>query len=360
MCYQKMVTIIVPCYNIEPYIGYCLHSIMSQNIINRCQVLCIDDGCTDGTTKHLEKYAKRYPRVVSVLSRQKHLDVDNFGVSSARNFGLDNVVGETVMFVDGDDLIGGRRDFPGKCDKYCLENFYDTMKSHPDTAMVVGNIEYITRDSSKIISTRRFDILNDRLTHDISKHDQALDFLDMRISSCATLYRTSVINNHNVRFRPRLRYFEDAQFAVQYAFAAVQDEYPYILRPTDAPALYLYRSRPHSAMHKLSRHSEGDMRRLDRTKSRMEYYAYFLEQSEKQFGTASRIYNIAAHRYANKTAKDIEENSKSTKYTAEYNALLDYLPYECRHDCNNNDCSCCPYHFKLEYKRRMIAEQRTR
>ncbi len=356
MCCQKMVTIIVPCYNIEPYIGYCLHSIMSQNIIDKCQVLCIDDGCTDGTSKRLEKYAKRYPRTISILSRQNRSGVDNFGVSSARNLGLDYTTGETVMFVDGDDLIGGRRDFPGKCDKYCLENFYDTMKSHPDTAMVVGNIEYITRDSSKIISTRRFNILNERLTRDISKYDQALDFLDMRISSCATLYRTSIINDYNVRFRPHLRYFEDAQFVIQYAFAAIKDNYRYILRPTDASALYLYRSRPHSAMHKLSRHSESDMRRLDRTKARLEYYAYLMEQSEKQFSNASRIYNIAAHRYANKTAKDIEENFKPM-YEAEYNALLDYLPYECRHDCNNNNCSCCPYHYKLEYKRRQISER---
>ena len=356
MCNQKQITIIVPCYNIEPYIGYCLHSIMSQNIIDRCQVLCIDDGCTDGTSKRLEKYAKKHPKTISILSRQNRSGVGNFGVSSARNFGLDNATGETIMFVDGDDLIGGRSDFPGKCDKYCLENFYDTMMSHPDTAMVVSNIEYVTRDSGKIISTRRFNILNERLKHDMPKYDQALDFLDMRISSCATLYRSSIINNHNIRFRPHMRYFEDAHFAMQYAFAAVKDKYPYILQPTDMPTLYLYRSRPHSAMHKLSQHSESDMRRLDRTKARLEYYAYLMKQSEKQFGIASRIYNIAAHRYANKTAKDIEENSKPL-YESEYNALLEYLPYECRHDCNNSNCGCCPYHYKLEYKRRLITER---
>ncbi len=353
---QKLITIIVPCYNIEPYIGYCLNSIMSQNIINKCQVLCIDDGCSDGTPKYLAKYAKKYPKIVSVLSRTNRSGVGNFGVSAARNLGLDNTLGETVMFIDGDDLIGGRRDFPGKCDKYCLEHFYDTMKSHQDASMVVSDIEYVTRDSSKIITTRRFNILNDRLAHDISKYDHALDFLDMRISSCASLYRTDLINKHHIRFRPGMMYFEDAHFVMQYAFAAIQDQYPCILTPTDLPTLYLYRSRPHSAMHKLSMHSESDMRRLERTKKRLEYYAYLLDESEKQFGSGSRIYNIAAHRYANKTAKDIEDNFKPV-YETEYYALLDYIPHECRHECNNNNCCCCPYHYKLEYKRRMITER---
>ena len=261
------------------------------------------------------------------------------------------------MFVDGDDLIGGRPEALHLTDRYYLENFYDTLMNNPDTAMVVGSMDYVTRDGKELIPTRRFDNLNSQLKQlqkqGDPKYDKSLDFLDYRISSCNTLYRTDIINKTNptlnLRFVPNMMYFEDANFVMQYAFRAIEEKYPYILRPTDTPAWYLYRSRPHSAMHKLSNHSESDMRRLERTKKRLEYYAYLLQECETHFGISSRIYNIAAHRYANKTAADIEKYSREA-YESEYDTMLDaFIPTECRHGCNNHDCNHCGYQYKLKY-----------
>ncbi len=354
---SKLITIIIPCYNIEPYIRPCLHAIMEQSIVDRCQVLCIDDGCTDGTEKHLERYAKKNPNVISVLSKRSKYGVKNTGVSAARNLGLDYATGQTIMFIDGDDLIGGRPNSLHLTDTYYLEDFYDTLMSHPDTAMVAGTMDYVNRKGNEIIPTRRFDTLNTQLyqvhTQGAPKYDKSLDFLDLRISSCNTLYRTNLINTknpaNNLRFLPTMMYFEDVNFVMQYAFRAIEQQFPYIIRPTDSPTLYLYRSRPNSAMHKLSNHSESDMRRLERTKKRLEYYAFLLQKCETHFGIGSRMYNIAAHRYANKTATDIAKYHRYA-YESEYNMILDTcIPTKCRTGCTNHDCGNCPYQYELKY-----------
>lgn len=356
---SKLITIIVPCYNIEPYISRCMHSIMEQSIIDRCQVLCINDGCSDNTPRHLARYAKKNPNIVTVLERQAKRGIKNSGVSTARNMGLDRAVGQTIMFVDGDDIIGGRPDALHLTDKYYLESFYDTLMAQPKTSMVVGSMDYVDRDVKNIIPTKRFDTLNSRLDRDIVKHDHALDFLDLRISACNTLFRADIINKdsqQNLRFNPNMMYFEDADFVMKYAFRALDEQYQYILAPTLWKSLYLYRKRPHSAMHKLSPdHSESKMRCLERTKKRLEYYAYLVEECEKHFGIGSRMYNIAAHRYANKTLQDIDKYSQKA-YEAEYDVLRDYIPEACRINCNNSNCGNCLYQYELKYMCNKLLE----
>ncbi len=295
---QTQISVIVPCYNIRQYIDDCMDSIMSQKgeIAKGFRVLCIDDGSSDGTSEILAKYARKYPRIVSMWTHENR----NCGVSAARNLGLDNITGETVMFVDGDDAIGGKEE-SRLTDRYFLENFYTTLKDQPNTAMIVGSIVKFTGD--EIVRTEH-DIVSDNKLAKIKKGDpdfiKTFDFLDYRISSCATLYRSDLINKYNLRFRSDMMYFEDAHFVMQYAFAAKREKYDYILGSTDAPALYLYRTRPDSAINKLSNHSESGMRHKEQLVNCSQYYAYVLSESEKLFGTESRIYHSFTRSWANK------------------------------------------------------------
>ena len=217
---QTQISIIVPCYNIKQYINDCMDSILSQKgeIANGFRVLCIDDGSSDGTSEILAKYAKKYPRIVSMLTQNR-----NCGVSAARNLGLDNMTGETVMFVDGDDEIGGTEQSL-KTDRYFLENFYTTLKAHPNTAMIVGSIVKFTGD--EIVRTEH-DVVSDNKLAKTQKDDpdfiKTFDFLDYRISSCATLYSSNLINKYKLRFRSDMIYFEDAHFVMEYAFAVQRE-----------------------------------------------------------------------------------------------------------------------------------------
>lgn len=94
---EKLVSVIIPAYNIERYISRCLDSIMAQTY-NNLEIIVIDDGSKDQTAEILDDYQKRDSRIIVVHK-------ENGGVSSARNNGLDIATGDYISFVDGDDLI---------------------------------------------------------------------------------------------------------------------------------------------------------------------------------------------------------------------------------------------------------------
>lgn len=347
MSNKTHISIVIPCYNIRRYIDACLDSVMSQKGKIGLQVLCIDDGSSDGTSEILATYAQKYPRIISVLNQTNR----NYGVSSARNFGLNNATGETVMFVDGDDIIGGTKEVH-KIDQYFLENFYTTLKDNPDTAMIVGSIAKLIDD--EIVRTEH-DIVSDNKLRKVKSGDpsfvKSFDFLDYRISSCNTLYRSDLVNKYKPRFRSDMMYFEDAHFVMQYTFAALKEKYDYILKPTDAPALYLYRSRPDSAINKLLNHSESGMRYKESVKNCSQYYAYVLRECENMFGIESCIYHSFARAWAHKAA------SRLTKVSIEESLLRDDTPQYCcdcgsRHVCNIS----CPHLSDLQILSKKIGQ----
>ena len=79
-------SIIIPVYNTEKYLSACLDSILPQSFAD-FEVLLVDDGSTDGSGAICDRYAERDPRV-------RVFHKENGGVSSARNMGLENAVGE--------------------------------------------------------------------------------------------------------------------------------------------------------------------------------------------------------------------------------------------------------------------------
>ncbi len=91
-----MISIIVPVYNVEPYLRKCLDSIINQTYRD-LEILIIDDGSTDGSGAICDEY--------KVDERVKVFHTENRGLSAARNLGLDNTTGEWIGFVDSDDWI---------------------------------------------------------------------------------------------------------------------------------------------------------------------------------------------------------------------------------------------------------------
>ena len=98
-----LLSIIIPAYNIERYIGDCINSVgraIGGTEVTRelVEVICVDDGSSDGTLSALESLSIQYPWL-TVLKQ------GNGGASSARNRGLDCARGTYVTFVDGDDYV---------------------------------------------------------------------------------------------------------------------------------------------------------------------------------------------------------------------------------------------------------------
>lgn len=100
-------SIIIPVYNVAPYLRECLDSILESARCLRSvrgagcvvEIICVDDGSTDGSGTILDEFAWRDGRFRVI--RQ-----ENAGVSAARNTGIDVATGEWICFLDGDDVVG--------------------------------------------------------------------------------------------------------------------------------------------------------------------------------------------------------------------------------------------------------------
>lgn len=94
---ELKVSVIIPIYNAEKFIGKCVDSVLNQTYTN-LEVVLVDDGSKDGCPIICDEYAKKDLRV-------RVFHKENGGQSSARNLALDNITGEYVSFVDSDDYI---------------------------------------------------------------------------------------------------------------------------------------------------------------------------------------------------------------------------------------------------------------
>ena len=90
-------SIIIPVYNVAPYLRECLDSVLAQTF-TEWEAICVDDGSTDGSGGILDEYAAKDVRF-------KVIHQVNAGVSAARNRALEVVSGEWLTFLDGDDRI---------------------------------------------------------------------------------------------------------------------------------------------------------------------------------------------------------------------------------------------------------------
>lgn len=92
------VSIIIPVYNVEEYLGKCLDSAVNQTYKN-LEIICINDCSSDNSRKILQEYKNNDDRIV-IIDLEK-----NRGISAARNAGLDVASGEYIYFLDSDDWI---------------------------------------------------------------------------------------------------------------------------------------------------------------------------------------------------------------------------------------------------------------
>ena len=134
---NPIISIIVPVYNTETYLQECLESLIHQTLTN-IEILCIDDGSTDGSLPILEHYEQSYPNFK--LFKQK-----NLGPGAARNLGLKHATADYIMFCDSDDIY----------DIHACEEMYRAMiKNHVDLVMcdiqVISQIPHDERLSNEI------------------------------------------------------------------------------------------------------------------------------------------------------------------------------------------------------------------
>lgn len=114
-----MFSIIVTVYNLEKFVAKCIESILSQTYKN-FELIIINDGSTDDSDKIIQNYLKD--------TRIKYFKKENSGIADTRNFGISKVVGDYILFVDGDDYV--------KPD--LLEKLNETLSKNPVDIVISG------------------------------------------------------------------------------------------------------------------------------------------------------------------------------------------------------------------------------
>ena len=98
---QKLLTIVVPVYKVEPYINKCLDScvLADEKLMSQLEVIIVNDGTPDNSAEMSREYVKRYPNTF------RQIDKENGGHGSAWNVGLKETTGKYLRFLDSDDWL---------------------------------------------------------------------------------------------------------------------------------------------------------------------------------------------------------------------------------------------------------------
>jgi glycosyltransferase involved in cell wall biosynthesis len=186
------ISVIVPIYNVEQYLCKCLDSILNQTFTD-FELLLIDDGSPDRSGQICDEYAQQDSRI-RVFHRE------NGGVSSARNFGLDNAQGKWIAFIDSDDWV----------DKTYLEHL---LEGDEDVELRVMGLmkQNIRMEWEKEIPNKEI-----FLTDDLWRYYKLYFLYQLFGGPYTKLLLLSIINKTHIRFDPYLSNREDMIFNLQY------------------------------------------------------------------------------------------------------------------------------------------------
>ena len=227
---EKVISVIVPVYKVEKYLGKCMDSILAQTYKN-LEIILVDDGSPDRCPILCDEYAQKDKRIKVVHKK-------NGGVSSARNVGLDIASGDLIAFVDSDDYV--------QCDMYqkLLEKI-----DNAGSDVVIGGYNIVRNGVvKKCIETSLEDFVEtksyDYLLNYSDCPERKDDYIKNKHIPCylvRMLFKKSVINN--IRFFEDVGIMEDTLF-----FLNVLDKNKDLKISTINECLYNYLMRENSAM----------------------------------------------------------------------------------------------------------------
>lgn len=170
------VSVIVPIYNVEPYLKRCVDSLLAQTYSNY-EILLVDDCSTDNSGKIAKEYAQAHPELCRFIPREV-----KGGSSATRNTGMEAAQGEWLAFVDSDDWV---------TEDYISAMYEVVQRDQADIVVNSSYYVYYNEKSSHIVCSapkiNTSSALNDKL-------------VELRFFAWSKLYRQSCFSDQNFRF----------------------------------------------------------------------------------------------------------------------------------------------------------------
>ena len=216
------VSIVIPTYNVENYLRECMESVINQTLSD-IEIICINDGSTDGSLKILREYADRDERVILI-------DKKNEGYGVGMNTGMDIASGEYIGIVEPDDFVP----------LTMYEDLYNIAKDN-ELDFVKADFYRFTRDSR----TGELNLVYNRLDPSGENYNQVISPFEKPyvtkfiMNTWSGIYRRQFIEEHHIRHNTTPgAAFQDNGFFWQtfmYAKRCMFLDRPYYMNRRDNP-----------------------------------------------------------------------------------------------------------------------------
>lgn len=223
----KLISIIVPCYNVEDYVEQCLDSVIRQRF-DGLELIVIDDASTDGTWERLSNYQGQ--DFVRLLKLER-----NVGLGGARNAGIELAQGEYLLFVDSDDWLidGALQELRDCAQRYTPDLiFFNYARVYENAGAFAGPYDELLREMDRFVRPE----------------DKSLLALDLPTMAWIKLYRRAFVLESNVLFGDG--FYEDVNWSYSLSILARKIQVMPLV-------LYCYRQRKGSIL------NSKDERHLD-------------------------------------------------------------------------------------------------
>lgn len=216
---NNKISVILPIYNVAPYLEKCLNSIVN-NTYKNMEIICVNDGSSDNSLEICRKFAGAHDTNFIII------DQKNAGVSAARNAGLRVATGDYIMFIDPDDYIHPR----------CFQILHDGLQANnADIALCPYEKVYDGHEIPTISDD--FDVLSTFYSIEFQGYNMPHV---LRTYVCGRIYKKCLLDK--MSFNENMAAYEDGLFSI-----SIYANNPKLKVVTTSIPLYYYYQRPHSA-----------------------------------------------------------------------------------------------------------------
>lgn len=186
------ISVIIPCYNVAPYIDRCMTTITSQTIgVDALEIICIDDASTDDTWEHLQMWESNYPDHIMLVRCN-----ENSRQGTARNIGLQYASADWVAFIDSDDWV--ELDYFEKLYQITLQGECDVVSCQNERDFSTSMTFFENRGTGK---ENRFMLIDT-----IEKRKLFFNLQSAGFAAWGKIIRKSLLTDHNIYFPENLAY----------------------------------------------------------------------------------------------------------------------------------------------------------